>query len=156
MTEPVMETVEAAGPLLTLTRTLVYGQALPVPVTLNTTLDALIIQPTLNLSDAAPPANALGQITRTQMIAAINAVKATWLSPTVGLYTNNVVWTDQIALSGLTEAGYGGYAATAITFGAAFDLPDGTLCVTAPSVQFQGTGTGLPVTIQGWFVAGTF
>lgn len=77
---------------------------------------------------------------------------AALVAPVVRLFTNDITPGPDTDLLALTEPSGSWYAEQALSYGQAYQNPDGSITVTAASVQFNYTGVSSPETIRGWFV----
>lgn len=86
-------------------------------------------------------------------LAQMVAVGGSFHTPTLQLFQNDVLPTPSSILSDLTLATFPGYAdVTALTWGAAYIAADGTVHITAPSQQFDCTGSATPNIIYGYMI----
>lgn len=77
---------------------------------------------------------------------------ASLVAPVVRLFTNDITPGPDTDLLALSEPAGTWYAEQALTYGQAYQNPDGSITVTAESVQFNYTGASSPETVRGWFV----
>lgn len=80
------------------------------------------------------------------------AVGAPFKTPSLGLFTNNIVPTFTTVLAGLTEPTMTGYARAVPTFATMYGKPDGSIVLNTELVEFSAPSDATGQIIYGYFI----